>query len=162
MRPTTLPPRSAMKYSASPCVKNGFCFLLRKILRSRRSGGDQIEFGELPCSRYGSSMNSFRSRLDATGRTTTDSGPDTGQNLEDGTGGRHSEYRRYANGQRCPDARPAASRGRPVRAHQGERARAPVGGGEASRSLTVLPHRGVARRADHAHGGQGPSDARLK
>ena len=35
-----------------------------------RSGGTQ--YGEVECSRYGSSMNSRRSRCDATGRTSTD------------------------------------------------------------------------------------------
>src|SRR5205823_826344 len=54
---------------ASPCEKNAFWLRMRNRRRSRRSGGTHTP--ELECSRYGSSMNSRRSRRDETGRTTT-------------------------------------------------------------------------------------------
>src|SRR5689334_15816332 len=69
MRPTTLRPRRARNSWASPCEKNAFIRLLRKIRRSSLSGGTQTP--EVECSRYGSSMNSLRSRREATGCTST-------------------------------------------------------------------------------------------
>ena len=69
MRPITRPPRRARNSCASPCLKNAFRRRLRNSRRSRRSGGTQT--AELECSRYGSSMNSRRSRRDATGCTST-------------------------------------------------------------------------------------------
>src|ERR687897_581700 len=69
MRPTTRPSRQARKSCASPCENSGFCERIRKMWRSRRSGGTQTP--EVECSRYGSSTNSRRSRQPETGRTTT-------------------------------------------------------------------------------------------
>src|SRR5689334_14015770 len=70
IRPTTRSPRRARNSSASPfshhLLKRGF----RKSRRSSRSGG--IHIGSLACSRNGSSMNSFRSRRERTGVTSTD------------------------------------------------------------------------------------------
>src|SRR4051795_6732689 len=69
MRPTTLLPRRARNSCASPWEKNAFSRLLRKIRRSSLSGGTHTP--EVECSRYGSSMNSLRSRREATGCTST-------------------------------------------------------------------------------------------
>src|SRR4051794_14557812 len=72
IRPTTLPPRRARNSCASPWVKNAFTLRLRNSLRSSLSGGTQTP--EVECRRYGSSMNSLRSRREATGCTSTDIG----------------------------------------------------------------------------------------
>src|ERR671914_672209 len=70
MRPTTSPSRRARNSSASPCLKKAFRRLLRKALRSRRSGGTHCS--ALACSRNGSSMNSRSSRRERTGCTSRD------------------------------------------------------------------------------------------
>src|SRR3954465_906278 len=72
MRPTTRPPRRARKSRASPGLKEGFIRRLRNNRRSSLSGGTQTP--EVECRRYGSSMNSLRSRREATGCTSTDIG----------------------------------------------------------------------------------------
>ena len=70
MRPTTRPSRRARNSCASPWEKKAFRRRFRNSRRSSRSGGTQTP--EVEWSRYGSSMNSFRSRREATGWTATD------------------------------------------------------------------------------------------
>src|SRR4051794_37577977 len=72
MRPTTRRPRRATNSCASPWEKNAFSRLLRNRRRSSLSGGTHTP--EVECRRCGSSMNSLRSRRDATGCTSTDIG----------------------------------------------------------------------------------------
>src|SRR5215208_6551875 len=72
MRPTTRPPRRARNSRASPCEKYALNRRLRNSRRSSLSGDTQTP--EVECRRYGSSMNSLRSRREATGCTSTDIG----------------------------------------------------------------------------------------
>ncbi|MEI2720691.1 MAG: hypothetical protein V9E87_11215 [Gemmatimonadales bacterium] len=66
IRPTTSPPRSARKYSASAWAKNGFFARSSSFFTSARNGGTQ--FGSRRCSRYGKSMKAARSLAVSTRR----------------------------------------------------------------------------------------------
>src|SRR4029078_7843668 len=70
MRPTGRPSRSARKYSARACSKNGFFRRFRNCLRSNSSGATQL--GASRYRRNGSRMNRRRAPVEWTGRISSD------------------------------------------------------------------------------------------